>query len=267
MTRAEIKRLGEATRDPAISWLMLVPLALLHLSGRAAAELEAFFLVESTLERTGDYGLGFLWVALVVCFLWAVGRVYELQLPWRGGAALIFIEGLVWAMVLGPVLIALTKWLPLAATPLSLSLAAASDGVLGADPDGLLDLGEMAAPAMMGLEQIHASLAVAAGAGLYEELLFRAIGVGGFALVLQLVFRNFAAELTSRRLAWTIAILLSAAAFAAAHGIGGNEAAFEPKILAFRAVAGLAFGLLFAFRGLAVCAYAHFAYDAIYLLT
>jgi membrane protease YdiL (CAAX protease family) len=259
MTRAEIKRLGEATRDPAISWLMLVPLALLHLSGRGAAELEAFFLVESALEWAGAYGLGFLWIALVVCFLWAIGRVYQLQLPWRGGAALIFIEGLVWALLLGPALIVLTKWLPLSAAPLSISLAISTTD--------LAVVGDAAVPALMGLEQIHASLAVAAGAGLYEELLFRALGVGGFALVLQLVFRNFAADLTSRRLALVLAILFSAAAFAAAHGIGGNVGAFEPEILAFRAVAGLCFGLLFAFRGLAVCAYAHFAYDALYLLT
>lgn len=259
MTRAEIQRLGEATRDPAISWLMLAPLALLHLSGRGAAELEAFFLVESALEWAGDFGLSFLWVALVVCFLWAIGRINQLQLPWRGGAVLIFIEGIVWALLLGPALIVLTKWLPLAAAPLSLSLAA--------DSTTLAAFGESAAPALMGLEQIHASLAVAAGAGLYEELLFRAAGVGGLAWVLQLVFRNFAADLTSRRLALVLAVLFSAAAFAAAHGLGGNEAAFEPEILAFRAVAGLSFGMLFAFRGLAVCVYAHFAYDALYLLT
>jgi membrane protease YdiL (CAAX protease family) len=120
---------------------------------------------------------------------------------------------------------------------------------------------------VIALQQIHASLAVAAGAGLYEEILFRLIGLGGVALALNFVFRHFAAEHTSRRLSFLIALLLSSAAFAAAHGIHGDPQAFEPDILTFRTIAGLSFGLLFVFRGLAVCAYAHFAYDAIYLLT
>jgi membrane protease YdiL (CAAX protease family) len=239
MSRHEIRRLGEAVTDPAVSLLMLVPLALLHLSGRGGADLEAFFLVESALEQVGDTGTMVLWVGVVVCFLWAVGRVVELQLAWRGGAALIVIEALTWGFLLGPALLILTRWLPLAPAPL----------VLGVD-----------------FGRIHASLAVAAGAGLYEELLFRAVGLGLGARLLHFLFRHFAAEITSRRLSWLIALLLSSAAFAAAHGIHGDPQAFEPDILTFRTVAGLTFGLLFAFRGLAVCAYAHFAYDAFYLL-
>jgi membrane protease YdiL (CAAX protease family) len=238
MSQSEIRRLGEATRDPAVSLLMLAPLALLHLSGRQGAQLEAFFLVESALEWSGSLGVTALWVGLVVCFLWAIGRVQQLSLPWRGGAVLILLEGVAWAVLLGPGLMALTAWLPLSAAPLAI-----------------------------GFQQLHASLAVAAGAGLYEEVLFRWIGLGGIAAALNFVFRHFAADLTSRRLSFLLALLFSSAAFAAAHGMHGDSLAFQPDILTFRAIAGLCFGLLFVFRGLAVCVYAHFAYDAIYLLT
>ena len=86
MTRHEIRRLGEATRDPAVSLFMLLPLALLHLSGRHGAQLETFFLVESVLEWAGSTGITVLWILLAVCFLWAVGRIQALSLPWRGGA-------------------------------------------------------------------------------------------------------------------------------------------------------------------------------------
>jgi|FLOH01.1.fsa_nt_gi membrane protease YdiL (CAAX protease family) len=249
MTRHEIRRLGEATRDPAVSLFMLLPLALLHLSGRHGAQLETFFLVESVLEWAGSTGITVLWILLAVCFLWAVGRIQALSLPWRGGAVLILLEGLVWAVVLGPGLMALTRWLPLAASPLWLGEARTGFAVASAS-----------------LGSVHTSLAVAAGAGLYEELLFRLIGLGAVALALNFLFRHFAAELTSRRLALFLALLFSAFTFAAAHGLYGNTQAFEPDVLAFRTIAGLSFGLLFIFRGLAVCAYAHFAYDAIYLL-
>lgn len=261
MTQSEIRRLGEATRDPAVSLLMLAPLALLHLSGRHGAQLEAFFLVESALEWAGSVGVTVLWIGMVVCFLWAIGRVQQLGLPWRGGAVLILLEGMAWAVLLGPGLMALTAWLPLSAAPLALGLQEPAL-VSSLVPDAVAT----AAPTM-GLQQIHASLAVAAGAGLYEEIIFRLIGLGGVAAALNFVFRHFAAELTSRRLSFLIALLFSAAAFAAAHGMHGDPQAFEPDILTFRTIAGLCFGLLFVFRGLAVCAYAHFAYDAIYLLT
>jgi len=227
---------------------MLAPLALLHLSGRHGAQLEAFFLVESALEWAGIFGVIALWICLLTCFVWAVGRVHQLGLLWRGAAVLILMEGIAWAVILGPGLLTLTRWLPLSAAPLT----------IGVSP--------MEISPVVDAAQVHASFAVAAGAGLYEELIFRLLGLGGFAVAMTLVFRNFAAEITSRRLAWMLALVFSSAAFAAAHGINGDPTAFQPDILVFRAIAGLSFGLLFIFRGLAVCAYAHFAYDAIYLL-
>lgn len=248
MTASEMRRLGQARRDPAVTLMALVPLALIHLSGRASADLEIYSLVESSLEQAGGFATGALWTLLVVGLLWAIGRIRQLQLAWAGAGAMILLEGLVWALALGPGLSLLTQWLPLEASPLVLQDSEGGNaGVSGA---GVLQ-----------------NFAVAAGAGLYEELLFRALALGGGALLLQALFRRVAADITAQRLAYLLALLLSSAAFAMAHGLHGNTQAFEPEILAFRMLAGLAFGLLYSTRGLAVVAYAHFAYDALYLLT
>lgn len=243
MSREELRQLGLAQRDPAVTLLALVPLALLHLGFRGGIQLETFFLVESTLTGIGRIGEVALWILLVGSLLWAIGRIRQLELAWAGAGAMILLEGLVWALVLGPGLSQLTHWLPLETAPLSV---------------------------LSGLQESVTAwnkLAIAAGAGLYEELLFRGLGLGGLALLLRLLFRRVAASLTADRLAFLLALLLSSAAFALAHGLGGHTEALAGDILAFRILAGLAFGLLYAFRGLAVAAYSHFAYDALYLLT
>lgn len=238
--------------DPAVILLMLAPLALLHLSGRQVAQLEVFTLIESGLQAANPWGAWVLGIGLGIGFLWAVGRVTQLNLLWRGGAALIVLEGIGWALLLAPTLMVLTRWLPLTPAPLLIPDLATGLALPWFEFDGA---------------RIRGSLAVSAGAGLYEELFFRALLMGGGARLLRWLFRHFAAEVTSRRLSFLLALVLSSGLFAAAHGLHGNEAAFVPEILSFRVIAGLIFGLLFAFRGLAVCAYAHFAYDAIYLLS
>jgi membrane protease YdiL (CAAX protease family) len=105
-------------------------------------------------------------------------------------------------------------------------------------------------PLLGALAQVVAAL----GAGLHEELLFR-LGVfagGGWLLVRAGV---------PARLAWWLALVGSAAVFAAAHHWAGepwSAAAFEA-----RCVAGLAFALVTWYRSLAHAVYAHVAYDLI----
>lgn len=242
MSRDELHRLGVAQRDPAVTLLALVPLALIHLGFRSGTHLETFFLVESALTGIGRLAEIGLWLVLLTSLLWAIGRIRQLKLAWAGAGAMILLEGFVWALALGPGLSQLTRWLPLEMAPLLFG----------------------------GLQESATAwnkLAIAAGAGLYEELLFRGLGLGGLALLLTMVFRRVAAPLTADRLAFLLALLLSSAAFALAHGLDGNTDAFAVDILAFRVLAGIAFGLLYAFRGLAVAAYSHFAYDALFLLT
>lgn len=242
MSRDELQRLDAAQRDPAVTLLALVPLALIHLGLRGGTRLETFFLVESALHGIGRFAEIGLWLFLIIGLLWAIGRIRQLRLAWAGAGAMILLEGFVWALALGPGLAQLTRWLPLETAPLYLESAQAT-------------------------ATAWHKLAIAAGAGVYEELLFRGMGLGGLAWLLRLMFRRVAAPLTADRLAFLLALLLSSAAFALAHGLHGHTEAFEVDILAFRILAGLAFGLLYAFRGLAVAAYTHFAYDALYLLT
>ncbi|MFK5957125.1 MAG: CPBP family glutamic-type intramembrane protease [Planctomycetota bacterium] len=238
-------RLGEARRDPAVTLLALLPLVLIHLFGRAHTAVDSFFLVETTLQKMGGIGTAALWGFLVLGLLWALGRIRQLQLAWAGASAMILMEGLCWALLLGPGLSQLTQWLPLEPSPLIFQ---------GAEAD------------VASLSVVH-HLAVAAGAGVYEELLFRGLGVGAGAFLLNFLFRHVAGEVTATRLSLLLAVLLSSAAFAMAHGWNGHAEAFQADVLGFRMLAGVAFGLLFLTRGLAVAVYAHFAYDALYLLT
>lgn len=228
-------------RDPAVSFLMLLPLALLHLSGYSVAQLEAVSMVEVFFEQWQPYSLWAVSLCLLVSVLWSIGRIRNLQLAWRGGIALMFAEALFWAVVLGPVLSWLkdiidVKLLPLVAHSISEGLS------------------------------VHAKLAIAAGAGLYEELLFRVLLFGGGAIVLRGLLVNFFSDSVARKLGLVLALAVSAVLFAAAHGATGDSAALEAGPLVYRSLAGIAFGLLFWFRGLAVCVYAHASYDAILLL-
>ena len=236
-------RLGEARRDPAVTVLTLLPLVLIHLGGRLDGMSDAFFLVETILAEVGGLGIYALWTFLVLGLLWALGRIHQLKLAWAGASAIILVEGFCWALLLGPGLAQVTQWLPLEPSPLWLQAAATE-----------------VAPSAWNY------LALAAGAGVYEELLFRGVALGGGAMLLQFLFQKVAGDVTANRLSFLLALLLSSAAFALAHGLYGHAEAFEADVLGFRMLAGLAFGLLFTTRGLAVAVYAHFAYDALYFL-
>jgi len=243
LVKSELHRLGEARRDPAVTMLALLPLVLIHLSGRLAEGSDAFFLVEVILGKVGNFGVTLLWTFLILGLLWALGRIRQLQLAWAGAGAMILVEGFCWALLLGPGLSQITQWLPLEPSPLWVQ-----------------------APVGESTVSAWNQLAIAAGAGVYEELLFRGVLLGGGAWLLQLIFRHVAGEVTANRLSFLLALLLSSGAFAIAHGLYGHSEAFEVDVLGFRMLAGIAFGLLFVSRGLAVAVYTHFTYDALYFL-
>ena len=97
-------------------------------------------------------------------------------------------------------------------------------------------------------------LALSIGAGLYEELFFRVLLVGGLALA----FRPFfAAE--SR--AYVLAALLGAALFSFVHYVGPLGDPFELPSFTFRFAFGLAMNVLFLWRGFGVAAWTHALYD------
>ncbi len=93
------------------------------------------------------------------------------------------------------------------------------------------------------------------GAGVYEEIVFRFLLLaGGFAFL----HRGLGVR---RNLAFGSALGVSALLFSAYHHVGPGGEPFVMSIFCFRAAAGVALGLVFAGRGLALCAYLHAFYD------
>lgn len=92
------------------------------------------------------------------------------------------------------------------------------------------------------------------GAGVYEELVFRVLLVGG----LWAVFRS--GGLTRGR-AGAFAALLAALLFSAFHYVGPYGDQWALASFLFRFLAGLAFSVLFLVRGFGITAWTHALYD------
>ena len=98
-------------------------------------------------------------------------------------------------------------------------------------------------------------LTVSLGAGLYEELLFRVVLVGGLTWVGRsaLGWRDGAAS--------AVAVAVSALVFSAFHYVGASGDAFTVASFTFRALAGVWFSVLYVFRGFGIAAWTHALYD------
>ncbi len=93
------------------------------------------------------------------------------------------------------------------------------------------------------------------GAGAYEELVFRFLLLAGLFAFLH---RGVG---VARAAAFAVALVLSALLFSAYHHVGPAGEPFSAGLFLFRAAAGAVLGLVFAWRGLALCAYLHAFYD------
>jgi hypothetical protein len=97
-------------------------------------------------------------------------------------------------------------------------------------------------------------LALSIGAGLYEELVFRVLLVGGlFLLIGKLV--------PGRSAAYLVAALLGAFIFSYVHYLGPYGDPFALHSFTFRFLFGLALNAVFLVRGFAVAAWTHALYD------
>ncbi len=99
-------------------------------------------------------------------------------------------------------------------------------------------------------------LALSIGAGLYEELVFRVLLVGG-------LFLLFRALLETSTQAYLLAALLGAALFSLVHYVGPLGDPFALPSFTFRFLFGLALNALFLVRGFGVAAWTHALYDVL----
>lgn len=97
-------------------------------------------------------------------------------------------------------------------------------------------------------------LVLSIGAGLYEELVFRVILVGGMFWALNKVMRR-------SWMAYVSAALIGALLFSAVHYIGSLGDAFTLSSFTFRFLFGLALNGIFLARGFGVAAWTHALYD------
>ncbi|MEN8151838.1 MAG: CPBP family intramembrane glutamic endopeptidase [Planctomycetota bacterium] len=98
------------------------------------------------------------------------------------------------------------------------------------------------------------------GAGVWEELFFRLVLLGGF---LFFTVRH----LGGHPMVFSIVgLLLSSAAFSAIHHLGNMGEPFVSGVFLFRMMAGLILGVLYLSRGLGVCVYTHAFYNVGLLL-
>ena len=129
--------------------------------------------------------------------------------------------------------------------------------VLGISPE--LAMGREMAAGIEG-QGIVSRFVMSLGAGVYEEIVFRLGLLGGLTALFERVF-------TWRRLVAVVAAFaISSFAFSAVHHIPPLGDPLSLDVFTFRALAGVFFGLLFWFRGLAVAVYTHAFYDIYVLL-
>jgi membrane protease YdiL (CAAX protease family) len=93
-----------------------------------------------------------------------------------------------------------------------------------------------------------------AGAGLYEELVFRVLLMGGLFWLMDKVKLH-------RVAAAVIAVVVSSVIFSAVHHVGAMGEAFTMSAFTYRVFAGVLFAVIYRARGFAVAAYTHAFYD------
>ncbi len=112
------------------------------------------------------------------------------------------------------------------------------------------------AMAQMAELSLPLQLSLSIGAGLYEELVFRVILVGG-------MFWGLKRLMEDSRKAYVIAAVIGALLFSAVHYTGSMGDPFELASFTYRFVFGLALNGVFLLRGFALAAWTHAIYDVL----
>lgn len=104
-------------------------------------------------------------------------------------------------------------------------------------------------------------LVLSIGAGLYEETVFRLVGMGGLFYLL----KRFAKDIPLWASA-VIAVIVSSLVFSAIHHIGSLGDPFTLGVFLFRFFAGVLLAVIFYLRGFAIAVYTHAIYDIIVMV-
>lgn len=234
-----------ASRAPRHSLLFALPLLVLYevlafaLSGSELGEVRngADVLLKSVfIALGGRYGVTAFSLVLAGIGGLLVWRDRRTSGPIRPGHfPVMFAESVVYALLLGGVVSALTSLLlsgrlALVAAP----AAAGGDAIARALPTQLM---------------------ISLGAGIYEELLFRVILVSALAAAARVLFGLRPVS------AGVFAAVLGALIFSLFHYIGPYGDTFTLSSFIFRAIAGLVFSALYLVRGLGITAWCHALYD------
>ena len=233
-----------SSRAPRYSLLFALPLLVLYevlafaLSGSELGEVRngADVLLKSVfIALGGRYGVTAFSLALAGIGGILVWRDRRAAGPIRPGLfPLMFAESVVYALLLGGVVSALTSLLLQGRLALVAPAAGGGDAVAFALPTQLM---------------------ISLGAGIYEELLFRVILVSGLAAAARVLLGLRPVP------AGVVAAVLGALIFSLFHYVGPYGDAFTLSSFTFRAIAGLLFSALYLLRGLGITAWSHALYD------
>lgn len=233
-----------ASRQPRHTLLFALPLLLLYevlafaLSGTELGQVRngADVLLKSVFVALGGrYGVTAFSVVLLGVGAWLVARDRrangEVRPRLFGG---MFVESIVYALLLGGVTSALTSLLLNG----RLAFVAQSGAVQGMESFAL-----------------PTQLMISLGAGIYEELVFRVILVSGLAALAKGLFKWPPLP------AGGFAAVTGALIFSMFHYIGAYGDTLTLGSFTFRAIAGMLFSGLYLLRGFGIAAWTHALYD------
>ena len=238
------------TRELPVNLVFLVPFLFLYelalMGTQSPVENAAGAWIRTAALSLGRGGLMLL--VLLVCLLvllLLVGHMRE-AVRHRGIYGGMILEGLFYGAVLGSAASVLASTLPLDRIA---DLPVPQHRGTPAAPPGMLDL-----------RHSLLALGLAIGAGVFEELIFRGLLLGGlFAALRHLVGAD---RITSG----VIAVLISAYLFSDYHHWGVSGEIYDPAVFSFRFHAGVVLGGIFLLRGLGIAAFAHGFYDVLVMV-
>ena len=207
---------------------MLYQIGIVH-SGFAARNLAELWMVQA-LARLGVPAVALINALAVAALLYALWRLVQ-----TGPICLTFIAGMLLESTVYAVLI--------------FKAVAAASSVVQKQVESFLILENVPWP----------SLWLSVGAGVYEELLFRLLLVGGGVLVFRKVF------LWNDFWSHVVVLLVSSLLFSAAHHASAVGEQFSTFVFVFRTLCGVGLGVIFLTRGIGIAVWSHALYNVLVL--